>query len=92
MYNEWGSIRSWYREQPLPLVRDYFGDKVGMYFAWLGNLSKTTYCVSYAKILLQGFYTVALIPASVVGVVCFLYGALSIDSGANVLRWVILTY
>ena len=37
LYREWGSwSTAWYRPQPLGLVRDYFGDKIGMYFAWLG--------------------------------------------------------
>jgi hypothetical protein len=38
LYRIWGSFGSWYRPQPLGLIRDYFGDKVGMYFAWLGKL------------------------------------------------------
>lgn len=36
MYRQWGTASAWCRQQPLPLVRDYFGDKVGLYFAWLG--------------------------------------------------------
>uniref|UniRef100_A0A8C7XQQ3 Anoctamin n=1 Tax=Oryzias sinensis TaxID=183150 RepID=A0A8C7XQQ3_9TELE len=42
--------------------RKYFGEKVGLYFAWLG------------------VYTQMLIPASIVGVIVFLYGCATVDS------------
>lgn len=29
-------MRCWYRKQPLDLIRDYFGDQISLYFAWLG--------------------------------------------------------
>jgi len=46
-----------FHEFVLPFVcRKYFGEKVGIYFAWLG------------------FYTVMLIPPSIVGLVAFFYG------------------
>ena len=41
--------------------RKYFGEKIGLYFAWLG------------------LYTQMLIPASVVGVIVFLYGCATVD-------------
>lgn len=41
--------------------RKYFGEKVGLYFAWLG------------------VYTQMLIPASIVGVIVFLYGCATVD-------------
>ena len=68
LFQQWGSARLWYQQQPLPLIRDYFGDKVGLYFAWLGS------------------YTAALIPAAVVGLLCFLYGAFTINSDSNIVR------
>lgn len=42
--------------------RKYFGEKIGLYFAWLG------------------LYTEFLIPSSVVGVIVFLYGCITIEN------------
>lgn len=36
LYTHWASVRKWYRFQPLDYVKDYFGVKIGLYFAWLG--------------------------------------------------------
>ncbi|XP_053397685.1 anoctamin-4-like isoform X3 [Mercenaria mercenaria] len=56
LYEIWARPRSWYKYQPLDKIRSYFGEKIGIYFAWLG------------------FYTTMLVPASVVGLVAFIYG------------------
>ncbi|XP_033224171.1 anoctamin-4-like isoform X2 [Belonocnema kinseyi] len=62
LYTEWASIRKCLHYQPLDYVKEYFGVKIGLYFAWLG------------------FYTHMLIPASIVGVLCFLYGCFTLNS------------
>ncbi|MEE6480788.1 hypothetical protein FKM82_012671 [Ascaphus truei] len=36
LYREWAHPRSFFKLQPLDLVRKYYGEKVGIYFAWLG--------------------------------------------------------
>ncbi|XP_075213480.1 anoctamin-1-like isoform X2 [Lycorma delicatula] len=62
LYREWAQVRHWYKTQPIDHVKDYFGVKYGLYFAWLG------------------FYTHMLIPASFVGLLCFLYGCFTVYS------------
>ncbi|XP_041445030.1 anoctamin 1, calcium activated chloride channel L homeolog isoform X3 [Xenopus laevis] len=59
--DEWASYSAFYKYQPIDLVRKYFGEKIGLYFAWLG------------------VYTQMLIPASVVGIIVFLYGCATVD-------------
>lgn len=62
LFNEWAAIKRWYRYQPLDYIKDYFGVKIGLYFAWLG------------------FYTYMLLLASVVGILCFIYSWVTIDT------------
>uniref|UniRef100_A0A2I2ZGK7 Anoctamin n=1 Tax=Gorilla gorilla gorilla TaxID=9595 RepID=A0A2I2ZGK7_GORGO len=61
LYEEWARYGVFYKYQPIDLVRKYFGEKIGLYFAWLG------------------VYTQMLIPASIVGIIVFLYGCATMD-------------
>ncbi|XP_063083748.1 anoctamin-1 isoform X8 [Cavia porcellus] len=61
LYEEWARYGVFYKYQPIDLVRKYFGEKIGLYFAWLGA------------------YTQMLIPASIVGIIVFLYGCATVD-------------
>uniref|UniRef100_A0A4W4GWU8 Anoctamin n=1 Tax=Electrophorus electricus TaxID=8005 RepID=A0A4W4GWU8_ELEEL len=61
LYEEWASYSVFYKYQPIGLIRKYFGEKIGLYFAWLG------------------VYTEMLIPASLVGVIVFLYGCMTVN-------------
>ncbi|XP_037032608.1 anoctamin-4 isoform X2 [Bradysia coprophila] len=36
LYLEWARPSKWYKRQPLCLIRKYFGDKIALYFCWLG--------------------------------------------------------
>ena len=40
LYLEWATIKNWYKKQPLWLIKNYFGVKIGLYFAWLGFYTK----------------------------------------------------
>ncbi|XP_076451373.1 anoctamin-7-like [Babylonia areolata] len=61
LYEYWARWGCWHKYQPLDHIREYFGEKIGIYFAWLG------------------FYTAWLLPASVLGVLVFLYGVFTMD-------------
>ncbi|KAL3882736.1 hypothetical protein ACJMK2_029047 [Sinanodonta woodiana] len=60
LYENWARWGRWYKYQPLDHIRDYFGEKIGIYFAWLG------------------YYTTMLIPAAIVGLMCFIYGCITV--------------
>lgn len=36
LYLTWARPSKWFKKQPLCLIRKYFGDKIALYFCWLG--------------------------------------------------------
>ncbi|XP_017969039.1 anoctamin-1 isoform X3 [Drosophila navojoa] len=48
LYTHWASVKKWYRYQPLDDIKEYFGVKIGLYFAWLGYY---TYMLLLASIV-----------------------------------------
>ena len=74
LYLEWAKLRNWYKRQPLWLIKNYFGVKIGLYFAWLG------------------FYTKMLIFPSIMGIICFIFGAATIFSPLNQARYTVTLF
>lgn len=62
LYTEWAQVSKWIMYQPIDQIKEYFGVKFALYFAWLG------------------FYTHMLIPAAIVGLLCFIYGCITMGS------------
>nr|XP_014346126.1 PREDICTED: anoctamin-7-like [Latimeria chalumnae] len=60
LYRYWAQWGNCCRYQPFDHIRQYFGEKITLYFAWLG------------------FYTAWLIPAAIMGVLVFAYGAVAL--------------
>ncbi|KAM6174038.1 anoctamin-5 [Erethizon dorsatum] len=65
LHKNWARFSYFYKEQPLDLIRDYYGEKIAIYFVFLG------------------FYTEMLFIAALVGLACFIYGLLSMDSNPS---------
>ncbi|OQR76479.1 anoctamin-7-like [Tropilaelaps mercedesae] len=60
LYEYWARWGRWYKFQPMDHIREYFGESIALYFAWLG------------------FYTVWLLPASILGLLVFIYGMFNV--------------
>ncbi|XP_043595652.1 anoctamin-4 isoform X1 [Bombus pyrosoma] len=51
LYLIWARPSQWYKRQPLWLIRRYFGEKVALYFAWLGFYTKCLYAPAIVGLL-----------------------------------------
>ncbi|KZC10272.1 Anoctamin-4, partial [Dufourea novaeangliae] len=51
LYLIWARPGQWYKKQPLWLIRRYFGEKVALYFAWLGFYTKCLYAPAIVGLL-----------------------------------------
>jgi hypothetical protein len=63
LYNQWSYWTNWYKQQPLGHVRRYFGEKVGIYFTWIGFYTTWLLPVSLLGIVIL-LYGLSTIPSS----------------------------
>uniref|UniRef100_A0A1A8K498 Anoctamin n=1 Tax=Nothobranchius kuhntae TaxID=321403 RepID=A0A1A8K498_NOTKU len=66
LYECWAWWGVWYKYQPLDLIRRYFGEKIGLYFAWLGWYTGMLFPAAVVGLLvfLYGFFTLEHCPVS----------------------------
>ncbi|NXI47126.1 ANO5 protein, partial [Galbula dea] len=59
LYMEWARFLRFYKEQPLDLIRKYYGEKIGIYFAWLGFYTEMLFLAAVVGLLcfLYGLFT-----------------------------------
>ncbi|NXO00769.1 ANO5 protein, partial [Rhinopomastus cyanomelas] len=59
LYMEWARFLRFYKEQPLDLIRKYYGEKIGIYFAWLGFYTEMLFLAAVVGLIcfLYGFFT-----------------------------------
>ncbi|XP_023310794.1 anoctamin-4-like [Anoplophora glabripennis] len=60
LYLEWARPGKWMKRQPLNIVRKYFGDKIALYFCWLGFYTKMLFAPAMVGTLcfLYGIFTI----------------------------------
>ena len=53
LFEYWARWKKWYKYQPLDHIREYFGEKIAIYFAWLGKYFLLKFCLNLFRILKQ---------------------------------------
>ncbi|XP_063073872.1 anoctamin-2b [Engraulis encrasicolus] len=64
LHDEWARYGVFYKYQPVDLIRKYFGEKIGLYFAWLGVYTQLLIPASIVGITVF-FYGCATVDANV---------------------------
>ncbi|CAN7995445.1 unnamed protein product, partial [Ixodes hexagonus] len=64
LYSEWARLAVCYKEQPINLIRRYFGVKTGLYFTWLGFYTSMLVLPAIVGIITT-VYGFLLLPANV---------------------------
>ncbi|CAB1331830.1 unnamed protein product, partial [Coregonus sp. 'balchen'] len=59
LYKNWARFFSFFKEQPLNLIRKYYGEKIGIYFAWLGFYTEMLFFAAVVGLIcfLYGLFT-----------------------------------
>ncbi|KAM3854206.1 anoctamin-5 isoform 2-T2 [Vipera latastei] len=59
LHREWARFPRFYKEQPLDLIRKYYGEKIGIYFAWLGFYTEMLFFAAVVGFIcfLYGLFT-----------------------------------
>ncbi|XP_025056159.1 anoctamin-5 isoform X7 [Alligator sinensis] len=59
LYMEWARFLRFFKEQPLDLIRKYYGEKIGIYFAWLGFYTEMLFLAAVVGLFcfLYGLFT-----------------------------------
>ncbi|KAM9570884.1 anoctamin-5-like [Salvelinus alpinus] len=59
LYTHWAQFLSFFKEQPLNLIRKYYGEKIGIYFAWLGFYTEMLFFAAVVGLIcfLYGLFT-----------------------------------
>ncbi|KAM3850562.1 anoctamin-1-like [Diretmus argenteus] len=55
LHEEWARYSAFYKYQPVDLIRKYFGEKIGLYFAWLGVYTQLLVPASIVGIIVFGY-------------------------------------
>ncbi|XP_029901756.1 anoctamin-2b [Myripristis murdjan] len=55
LHEEWARYSAFYKYQPIDLIRKYFGEKIGLYFAWLGVYTQLLVPASIVGIIVFGY-------------------------------------
>uniref|UniRef100_H2YZM2 Anoctamin n=1 Tax=Ciona savignyi TaxID=51511 RepID=H2YZM2_CIOSA len=62
LYWEWARWGRWYKFQPLDLIRLYLGDKVAIYFAWLGFYTEALFYPTFVGFIVFIYSIIATYP------------------------------
>ncbi|XP_053128813.1 anoctamin-5-like isoform X2 [Hemicordylus capensis] len=59
LYREWARFPQFFKEQPLDLIRKYYGERIGIYFAWLGFYTEMLFFAALVGVIcfLYGLFT-----------------------------------
>ncbi|XP_074853772.1 anoctamin-5 isoform X3 [Carettochelys insculpta] len=59
LYKQWARFLRFYKEQPLDLIRKYYGERIGIYFAWLGFYTEMLFFAAVVGLMcfLYGWFT-----------------------------------